>query len=172
MLKTFAVCAVSICAVVILSLPSVVYAQGTQENTVPLNQVPVWVLNAAKLAANQFFGPTAVIVSAQTDPEGDFLTYEFTGAAPGILGFEIDVLPDGKVEEVEQVIPASSVPTNVLARLTTFFPNFQPTLVEKSTRPAANGLTAVWYEFEGRLRTEEVDIEINASSLSILIEAD
>jgi hypothetical protein len=140
MMKTFAVCAVSICAVVTLSLP-VAYAQ---ETSVPLNQIPVWVLNAAKAAANQTFGPSAVIVSAQTDPEGDFLTYEFTGAAPGILGFEIDVLPDGKVEEIEQVIPASMVPTDVLARLTTFFPNFQPTTVEKSTRAAANGLTAVW----------------------------
>ena len=169
MLKTFAVYAVSIGAVVILSLPSVVYAQ---ETPVPLNQVPVWVLNAAKVAATQSFGPTAVIVSAHTDPEGDFLTYEFVGAAPGILGFEIDIFPDGKLEEIEQVIPASMVPTDVLARLTTFFPNFQPTTVEKSTRPGANGLTAVWYEFEGRLRGAEVDIEINASTLSILIEAD
>jgi hypothetical protein len=56
----------------------------------------VWVLNAARLAATQSFGPSAVIVSAQTDPEGDFLTYEFTGAAPGILGFEITFCPMGK----------------------------------------------------------------------------
>jgi hypothetical protein len=76
------------------------------------------------------------------------------------------------VEEIEQLIPASMVPIDVLARLTTFFPNFQPTAVEKSTRSAANGLTAVWYEFEGRLRGTDVDIEINASNLSILIEAD
>ena len=102
MLKKFALCAVSISAVVILAFPSAAHAQETQ---VPLNQVPAWVLNAARVAANQFFGPSAVIVSAQTDPEGDFLTYEFTGAAPGILGFGIDVFPTARLKRSSKRFP-------------------------------------------------------------------
>ena len=170
MLKTLTVCA-ALCVAVTLSLPAVGAAQGASENSVPLNNVPVWILAAANQAAKQFFGPAAVILTAQTDPEGEFVTYEFTGAAAGSIGFEIDIFPDGSVDEVEEIIESSEVPADVLAQLLEFFPNFTPTLVEKSTRPQDNGLNGVWYEFEGRLRGQDVDVEVNALTKSILLEA-
>ena len=72
--------------------------------------------------------------------------YEFIGKLPNGKAFEVDVYTDGRVEEVEEEIDMNSIPPAVRATLNRFFPNLQPSKVEKSTR--AN--LGVWYEFDAK----------------------
>lgn len=71
---------------------------------------------------------------------------------------EVDVLEDGTMEKVEEQIEKSALPEAVTKTLAEKLPKFEPTMVEKSTRPN----NVVIYEFEGTHDGKEIDAEINS----------
>ena len=156
-------------AALFFGLVSVVSAQDTGTEEITVNSVPQWIMDTAQRAGDQFF-VTVTLDSVQFDPEGDLPTYEFSGAAEGVMGFEIDIYPDGTLEEVEETIAEGDAPSAVMDVLSTYFPNLEMEQVERSTRPGKNGLYDIYYEFTGMNDGQDVDIEINEDASMILIE--
>ena len=136
-------------AAIALAVPA--FAQ--EEQTITMDQVPAAAMTAAKANANgvEF---TAV---AMDDDEGTD-TYELSGKMANGMAFEVDVLADGTLEEIEEQVEFSAVPEAVRTTLGQNLSGFEPTVSEKSTRPN----DVVIYEFEGTHEGKEIDVEINA----------
>jgi hypothetical protein len=137
-----------------------------------LSQIPVHILETAKAVL-----PGATFTAGQLDTddiieEGIGAGYEIQGTMGG-RAIEVDVRPDGSVEEIEMVIQRSEVPAKVLAMFDKTFPGFQLVKVEKSTRPTRSGFSSIWYEFDGTTREgQAVDVEINEAANKYLVEPD
>ena len=131
-----------------LALASIASAQ--EETTMTMEEVPAAVMDAAN-AANTM----GVTFDAVAMDEG---VYEFSGTMESGMGYEVDVMEDGTIEEVEEQIEASELPEAVSDALDTNLAGFTPDYVERSTR--ADG--AIVYEFEGTHEGQEIDAEINA----------
>ncbi len=78
---------------------------------------------------------------------------------------ELDVHPDGRLDEIEREIAMGDVPAKVSTMMKAYLADFQPTKVELSQRP---DMTMV-YEFEGTHSGREVDVEISAAGDMIMI---
>lgn len=150
---------------------SVISAQdtGAEEEELTIENAPEWTVDTAQHAGEAFFG-SVTLEAVQFDEEGDLPTYEFTGTAEGVEGFEIDVYPDGTLSEVEETIADADVPAEVTTVLTTYFAGFEAAEYERSTRPGKSGLYEVWYEFAGTLDGADLDIEINEDGSMIVVE--
>ena len=96
-------------------------------------------------------------------------TYELSGKGADGKMIEIDVLRDGRIEEVEQEITMEAVPEAVKKLMTKHMPNFKADKVEKSTRPNFE----VYYEFDGQNgEGQELDVEIRSDGKRIIIQDD
>jgi uncharacterized membrane protein YkoI len=137
-----------------------------------LEQLPMHILETAKNAL-----PDATFTAAQLDTddiieEGIGAGYEVQGEMNG-AAVEVDVRPDGSIEEIEMIIAEADVPAEVMEMFTAKFPGFELNKVELSRRPTRSGFTSVWYEFDGVTTDgEAVDVEINAAATKYLVEPD
>jgi hypothetical protein len=153
----------------VLLIPSFTLAA---EVDMTLEQLPMHILETAKFAL-----PDATFTTAQLDTddiieEGIGAGYEVIGEMNGVA-VEVDVRPDGSVEEIEMVIEESAVPAEVMTMYTTMFPGFELVKVESSQRPTRSGFTSMYYEFDGTTADGmAVDIEINAAGTKYLVEPD
>ena len=98
------------------------------EHPVKLEALPAWVLHTAKVAL-----PAATFAQGQLDQDEIGAVYEIKGTykdAPA----EVDVFPDGKLEEIELVIKTEDVPEAPLKLFDKHFPKFTLTKIEKSIR--------------------------------------
>jgi hypothetical protein len=137
-----------------------------------LEQLPMHVLETAKSAL-----PGATFTTAQLDTD-DIIDeaigagYEVQGEMSG-AAVEVDVRPDGSIEEIEMVIEDSEVPAEVMTMFSTMFPDFELVKIESSQRPTRSGFSAMWYEFDGTTADGmAVDVEINAAATKYLVEPD
>jgi hypothetical protein len=139
-----------------------------EERPIKLEEVPPLVMQTAKAAM-----PGVVFGAAQIDTYDTETIYELKGKLPDGKQVEIDVYPDGFVEEIEIIIEKSDVPGQVMAFFDKRFPGFKVTKIEKSIRPCRNGLKTVWYEFDGiTAQGEAVDIEVDENATKYLVEPD
>lgn len=136
----------------------------------PLTKVddaPPWVTHVAKQAV-----PGATISSVQIDFDDYEAVYEYKGTLSG-KALEIDIRPDGSLEETELVIDRKDVPADVAKLFDSVFPKFALTKVERSTRPRPTGLHTVYYEFDGKTeKGQSVDVEIDSRATTYLVEPD
>lgn len=133
-----------------------------EETEMSMEEVPQAVMEAAQAEAES---AGAELTSAAMDGE----TYELSGTLENGMGFEVDVLENGTVEEVEEEIEMSEVPEEVATALEENLPGFEPTYIERSTRE--DGAQIV-YEFEGTHEDGEVDVEINEDGSNFTINED
>lgn len=143
-------------------------AQGQQqeEQDVTMNSVPPAAKAAAMYAAAGF-----KLDEVQLDMDGGQATYEFSGKSEKGKLFEIDVLPDGRVVEVEMEIAEDEVPQKAMQLVNQHVQNFQPKMIERSVR--TGDVVSMWYEMEGTDGSgQEVDVEVLGNGEVILIQRD
>lgn len=141
-----------------LALSSAALAQ--EETTMTMEEVPAAVMDAAN-AANTM----GVTFDAVAMDEG---VYEFSGTMESGMGYEVDVMEDGTVEELEEQIDAADLPEAVTAALETNLAGFTPDYVERSTRTDG----AIVYEFEGTHEGQAIDAEINEDGSNFMMNED
>ena len=93
--------------------------------------------------------------------------YEITGTIGG-RQVEVDVTVTGEIDEIERQVEMSAVPQKAQALLRAYLPQFQPTMVEHSTRKGGR----VVYELEGRHDGREIDVEVGEAGDVIMINDD
>jgi hypothetical protein len=137
------------------------------EKPLNLEEVPNWVLHTASVTL-----PSAEFTAAQLDQDEIGAVFEIKGTDKGAPA-EVDVFPDGSLEEIELVIKTEDVPEAPLQLFNTYFPGFTLTKIEKSIRPTRTGLLEVWYEWDGKMKDGvAVDVEINSRGSTYLVEPD
>lgn len=156
-----------------------------EEKPVEMSAVPAAVRAAAeKAAAGVEFS------KAMMEMEHGQKVYELQGMKDG-KKVEVDVMEDGRVDEIETEIMMDAVPAEVSAVLKKRVPDFKPKFIEKSERPmkaegsdaagsdaAAAGSDAaaggseseVYYEFEGQEGEMACDVEVSADGKKVIIE--
>ena len=141
-------------------------AYSQEEVEIPITEVPFEVFQLAQAAVPAPL-TTAVV---EVDPDG-VLVYELSGQSEAGVRYEVDITDEGMIREVEQTIAAKEVPDAVNQALQRWVPDFQPQLIERSTRPFIEG---TWYEFEGPdpRHEGELDIEIREDGQRVLIQQD
>ena len=125
-------------------------ATETDESAMTMEEVPAAVMEAAT-AANTM--GTEFETVAMDDG-----VYEFAGTQSSGMGYEIDVMEDGSIEEIETEIDMAALPAEVTATMEAEMAGLEPTYVEMSERPEG----VVVYEFEGMMDGANVDAEIAA----------
>ena len=155
---------VALSLLVAIALP----ADSQEETEIPITEVPIELFQLAQAAV-----PVALTTAAaEVDPDGVFV-YELSGQTEAGVRYEVDITEDGVIREVEQTIAAKEVPDAVKQALQRWVPDFQPQVIERSTRPFLEG---TWYEFEGpdprQGQGGDLDIEIREDGLRILIQQD
>lgn len=154
-----------LCVVLVLACGS--WSQA-EERKIKLEEVPPIVMQNAKAAV-----PGVTFTEAQIDTDDTETIYELKGTTKDGKKVEVDVYPDGFIEEIETQIEKSDVPPAVLKLFDAKFPGFKIVKIEKSVRPCRNGLQTVWYEFDGvTSQGEAVDVEIDAKATKYLVEPD
>ncbi len=146
-------------------------ARAAEEKPVEMTAVPAVVKAAAEKAA-----PKAKLTKAMMEIEHGQKVYELQGMMDG-KKIEVDVMEDGRVDEIETEIMMDAVPAEVSAALKKRVPNFKPKFIEKSERPmmaagggAGDGEAEVYYEFEGQEGEMACDVEVSADGKTLLIE--
>jgi hypothetical protein len=135
-----------------------------QPKQVGLNDAPPHVSAAALGAANGI-----KFEKVEIEFEDGHAVFEFIGKRQDGKAYEVDVLHDGTIQEVEEEIGIADVPQAVRDTLNRFLPNIQPSKIEKSTR--AN--FSIWYEFDAKdARGKEIDVDISSDGKRILIQDD
>ncbi len=137
-------------AMLLAAASTVAIAQEADESTMAMADVPAAVMEAAT-AAN----PTGTEFETVALDDGVF---EFAGTQEFGMGYEIDVMEDGSIEEIETQIDAAELPAELPATVAAEMAAAELTYIEKSER--ADGV--VVYEFEGTMDGAAVDAEINA----------
>lgn len=139
-------------------------AAVAQTSTMKMEDAPVQIRAAATAAARG-----GKIDSVQVEMERGMAIYEFKVTMKDGKKLEIDIDHNGRVEEIEEVIERSAVPAAAMQTLMRVLPNFQPTLIEKSTR----GNFEIYYEFEGKdARGTEIDVEVREDGKVVLLADD
>ena len=93
--------------------------------------------------------------------------YEIAGTMGG-KQVEVDVMATGEIDEVERQIEMSAMPQKAQALLKAYLPQFQPTLVEHSTRKGGR----IVYELEGKHDGRDIDVEVGEAGDIIMINDD
>lgn len=146
----------------VLGLAAPAYAQ--EENEMSMEEVPAAAMEAAQANANG-----VEFESVAMDPDAGTDTYEFAGTMENGMAYEVDVLADGTIEEIEEEIEMDALPEEVMTALEENLSGFTPDMVEKSTRE--EGQTVV-YEFEGTHDGGEIDAEINEDGSNFMMNED
>lgn len=126
--------------------------QAYDNTEISFNDVPKHVLATAKQ-----YAPSINFERYAVDNENGKLVYEFEGRDAFGKHIEIDVLPDGTLEEIELETSWDEVPVSIQIKLSIDAKDFKPSFIERSIR--ADGTTV--YEFEavqsdGTLREIEI----------------
>jgi uncharacterized membrane protein YkoI len=133
----------------------------TGDMTIELSQVPPAVL----MVADRHM-PGFKVTSADVDlGEDGMMVYEVAGTDMDGKNVELDVHPDGRLDEIEREIAMGDVPEKVSKLMKAYLADFQPTKIELSQRSDM----AMVYEFEGTHDGRDVDVEISAAGDMILI---
>ena len=82
---------------------------------------------------------------------------------------EVGFHADGQLEEIGTEVQQTDVPQPVMQALQRWMPNFRPTRIERSDRPAVSGVTYAIYEFEGQYGGVEVDVEAFPDGSRVMI---
>ena len=142
------------------------HGKGMEEQKVTMDSVP----HAAKAAA-MYAAAGIELTEVGLDMDGGQATYEFSGEADNGQTFEFDVLPDGRVIEVEMEIDENEVPRKAMELVRQHLEDFQPTKIERSVR--TGDVVSMWYEMEGTGRDgQEIDVEVLGDGKVILIQSD
>ena len=100
------------------------------------------------------------------------MTETWLGMPPGEenwrSSFEVDVMEDGSIEEIEKQIAMEALPAPVMAALEAEMAGFTPDYIEESTRPEG----VVVYEFEGTHDGAAIDAEIAADGTGFMTNED
>ena len=160
-MRTLFLGAVALCAL----FPAIAWSvEAKDEDSVSMNDVPAEVRAAAQAAANG-----TRLEKVDLDLDDGTATYELSGKGADGKMIEVDVLRDGRIEEVEQEITMDGVPEAVKKLMSKHMPNFKADKVEKSTRPNFE----VYYEFDGQNGDgQELDVEIRSDGKRIIIQDD
>lgn len=126
---------------------------------VELSDVPQKVTDTAMKEVSGFKAS-----SANTEMEDGKKVYELQGMADG-KKVEIDVMEDGTLDEVETEMEMSALPEAVTKAVMGKMPNFKPSKIEESRRPAGT-----YYEIEGADGSNKMDIEIKADGSAMKAE--
>ncbi|HEY9847407.1 MAG TPA: hypothetical protein V6D03_14585, partial [Candidatus Caenarcaniphilales bacterium] len=111
------------------------------------------------------------LVRVSSDREGSTTTYEFSGRQRSGCHLEIDVIAPRQLEEIEIQLPNfTQVPERARRAVNRRLPNFEPSYVEESRRPQANGGFAVFYEIEGTSKGQGYEATVDANGTSVEVE--
>jgi len=135
-------------------------ATAQEETTMTMEEVPPTVMEAATAANNMGTEFESVAM--------DDGVYEFAGTGSDGMDYEIDVMEDGSIEEVEKQIAMEALPAEVTTALEAEMAGFTPEYIEESTRPEG----VVVYEFEGTHEGQTIDAEINADGTGFMMNED
>lgn len=114
----------------------------------------------------QELGEVEIISSnTETERDGSFV-YEIQGIVTDGRKVEIDILPDGDVEEIEIEFKVEDVPGAVMKAIETKLPEFKPEFIEASHSPS---MQVVGYEFVGMAGDAKMDIEVSADGRTITV---
>jgi hypothetical protein len=137
------------------------------EPEVKLADVPGWVLHTAAVAL-----PTATWTKAQLDKDEIGAVWEILGTKDG-KGVEVDVFPDGSLEEIELIVDADQVPAAPAKLFGDNFKGFKTTKIEQSIRTTRTGLLETWWEWDGTTSGgTAVDVEVDNAGKVYLVEPD
>lgn len=107
------------------------------------------------------------LVSANTETEADgSYVYEIQGTVTDGRRVEIDIEPDGDVEEIEIEFKIEDVPGAVMNAIQEKLPEFQPDFIEASHSPSMH---VIGYEFVGNVGDNKMDIEVSADGMTITV---
>lgn len=124
------------------------------------------ILDDEILVRYEALGP-ATLVSANTETEDDgAVVYEIQATVQGGRKVEIDITPDGAVDEIEIEFRLEDVPGAVLNAIESKLPGFRAEFIEASHSSA---MKVVGYEFVGMLGAEKMDIEVSADGRTITV---
>lgn len=143
---------------------AVLSAGAAKAQSVDLKSVPPTVVAVAMAAV-----PGAEWSTAGVDVDIATMTpvYEITGILGG-KQVEVDVTATGEIDEIERQVEMSAMPQKAQALLKAYLPQFQPTMVEHSTRKGGR----VVYELEGQHAGRTVDVEVSEAGDVIMINDD
>lgn len=137
------------------------------ENPVELADVPGPVIHSAEVAL-----PGAEWTEAQLDKDDILAIWEIAGTLDG-GEVEVDVRPDGSVEEIEIIIEADAVPAAPAELFASAFPDFETVKIEKSIRPTESGLLETWFEWDGTTADGAVvDVDVESGGKLYVVEPD
>lgn len=142
-------------------------AQAQEESQMSMDDVPAAVMEAAQAESEAM---NVTLEGVQMDDDQGTDTFELSGTMENGMMFEVDVLEDGTVEEIEEEIEMAAVPEAVAAALDENLPGFEPSFVERSTRPMEDG--RVVFEFEGQHEGGEIDVEIDEDGSNYMVNED
>ncbi|WP_424986105.1 hypothetical protein [Microbulbifer sp. S227A] len=103
--------------------------------------------------------------NTETEADGSFV-YEIQGTTDDGRKVEIDIAPDGQVQEIEIEFTREDVPGAVLMAVARKLPDFVPRFIEASHSPS---LQVIGYEFVGTLGEAQLDIEVSADGRHIAV---
>ncbi|WP_298915903.1 hypothetical protein [uncultured Algimonas sp.] len=143
------------------ALPTAVIAQTPDNIGIDRDDVPPAVWRTVRSVA-----PTAAFTEFGYEMEDGVKVFELGARDADGLHLELDVLPDGTLEEIEWETPLSQVQTPVLVEFRLSHPDATPQYVERSIRP--NGHTV--YEIEGRTADGElIDFEVMNNGRRLMV---
>ena len=136
---------------------------GGQTNSVmiDMNEVPPVVRDAALRAAG-----SVKLVDAAQETSRHGVVYELSGCTAEGAKIEVDVYPDGTLQEVQREIGVTDVPRNMLDVARANVPNFQPSMVMASHREGP----VLSYDMEGEANGQRYSVEVWTNRTNIKIE--
>ena len=166
-------------------------AMAGEEKPVELSEVPADVMEVAKAGLAELklatANPASVVVdvdddsmvlayealgevelvsaNTETETDGSYI-YEIQGTVADGRRVEIDIEPDGDVEEIEIEFKVEDVPGAVMNAIAEKLPEFQPEFIEASHSPSMH---VIGYEFVGNVGDNKMDIEVSADGRTIVV---
>ena len=108
---------------------------------------------------------TFVSANTETEEDGSYV-YEIQGTVPDGRKVEIDIFPNGSIEEIEIEFLIEDVPGLVIKALEEKVPGFQPDFIEASHSPS---MKVFAYEFVGNVGDSKMDLEASADGRRIIV---
>lgn len=102
---------------------------GSIERKIELSEVPITVLSSARTIS----GGEPTKAQVQVNPDGS-LVYELGGQNQQGFDFEIDIIADGEIVEIDEQIESSAVPEQVMKALKYWLPQAEIVSIWRSTR--------------------------------------
>ncbi len=135
---------------------------GGVEKPIEMSELPSEIMATANKAM-----PSAKFRAANTETESDgFFVYEIKGSLPDGRAVEVDIFPDGDIEEIEVEFTQDLVPGAVIKSIQDKLPGFKASYIEASYSASKKVLQ---YEFVGVAGGAEMDLEVSADGRNIVI---